>query len=327
MKEGFSNQELEVFRQLSREKVPPASLEADIIRELRSKQLMHKQNFSMKISLHNLVAFLIAAAIIIYYIYYSVSSMQSICENCSCEPIPGWDKITIKNPVVLLGELHGTQEAPAFAAQMVCQASRSAHAVTLFLELSKEEQSAIDRYLASDGSAAAKRRLLQTESWGRDYQDGRNSAAMFGLIEYIRKLKQEGQDVELVLIDLQSAPDRDLEMANNLLKRVGNDPTRFFIALMGNIHNQINPGSGRVGDLVLKALGSERVLSLNQLYGPGSAWVCLASEGCGVHKLGGLDGETRGIILNTNDPLGEYHGQYGVGPINASLPANGKGKE
>lgn len=327
MKEGFSDQELEIFQQLSREKTPPASLEADIINKLRSEQLIHKQNFSMKISLHNLVAFLLAVAIIVYYLYYSVSSVQPTCENCTCDPIPGWENITKRNPVILLGELHGTQEAPAFAAQMICQAVKSDHAVTLFLELSKEEQPAIDQYLASDGSTTAKGSLLQTESWGRDYQDGRNSVAMFELIEYVRKLKQAGQAVELVLIDWQSAPDRDQEMANNLLKTVEKDPARFFIALMGNIHNQINPGSGRVGDLVLKALGSEQVISLNQLYGPGSAWVCLASEGCGVHKLGGLDGETRGIILNTSDPLGEYHGQYGVGPINASLPANGKVKE
>lgn len=32
----------------------------------------------MKISLHNLVAFLIAVAIIVYYIYYTVSSIHGL---------------------------------------------------------------------------------------------------------------------------------------------------------------------------------------------------------------------------------------------------------
>lgn len=319
MKEGFSDQEMERFRQLQQETPPPAGLEDRIIEQLRSQQLIHQKTFSMKNSLYKLAASLIAVAIIAYYIYYSVSSIQF-----NCEPIPGWEKITPSNPVVLLGELHGTKEAPAFAAQMVCQARKSDYPVTLFLELNKTEQGTVDQYLASDGSAIAKGKLLQSGSWGRDYQDGRNSTAMFDLIEYVRKLKQEGQAVELVLMDLGSAPDRDAEMANNILQTIEKDPSRFFVALMGNIHNQINEGSGRVGDLVLQALGPEQVISLNQLYGSGTAWVCLASEGCGVHKLGGLDGETRGIILDPKDRIGEYHGSYGVGPINASLPAKGE---
>jgi|GEM_PF-637430 len=324
MKEGFSDQEMERFRQLQQQTTPPAGLEDKIIEQLRSQQLIHKKTLGMKISSYRLVTILIAVSIIAYFIYYSMSTIQLDCEHCDCDPIPGWEQITSPNPVVLLGELHGTKEAPAFAARMVCQARKSDYPVSLFLELNKTEQGMVDQYLASDGSAIAKGKLLQSGSWGRDYQDGRNSAAMFDLIEYIRKLKQAGHAVELVLMDLESAPDRDIEMANNILQTIEKDSSRFFVALMGNIHNQINEGSGRVGDLVLRALGPNQVISLNQLYGAGTAWVCLASEGCGAHKLGGRDGQTRGIILEPLNSFGEYHGGYGVGPINASLPAKGE---
>lgn len=238
----------------------------------------------------------------------------------NCALVPGFDSVNTAGQIVLLGEMHGTQEAPAFLQDLVCQALQSELSITVFLELPQGEQTAVDEFLQSDGSVEAKRTFLKTNTWARDFQDGRNSQAMFELIDYLRSLRAKKANVKLQFMDEPDVPDRDQVMAAHILQNVEEQPDRFYVALMGNIHNQIAAGSGRIGSLLLESSISDRVLSLNMHYGTGTAWVCLA-EGCGVFELSGSDGETRGIVIDSYGGSRSYHGHYGVGPIHASLPA------
>jgi len=79
------------------------------------------------------------------------------------ESIPGAE--TLLRPCVgaLLGEIHGTEEAPETAARLVCQAFRRGLTVTVGLEFARAEQDVIDRYLASDGTAEDEGHVKGTE--------------------------------------------------------------------------------------------------------------------------------------------------------------------
>ena len=323
MKEGFSDQENEMFQKLSKEKMPSSDLEQRLIEHLRSEQLLKKINFNMNSywKLTTLLATLALTFFIGNYLFKQLGNGFSDCPSCTCEDMPGFDQVNNAGKVVLLGELHGTKEAPGFVQNLVCNALKEKLPVTVFLELPQSEQEQVDEFLRSDGELEAKRKFLQTYTWSRDYQDGRNSEAIFALIDHLREIISEGAPIKLELMDNPSAPDREAAMANHVLKTIGQDTERFYTVLVGNYHNRIIKTTGAMGYRILTTLGAERVISLNQLYGPGTAWVCLASEGCGAHQLGGRDGETRGITIDKDTGGGTYHGTYGVGAIHASFPA------
>ncbi len=60
---------------------------------------------------------------------------------------------------------------------------------------------------------------MSASTWSRDYQDGRNSEAMFDLIELLRSMQRIGVTAKLLLIDDVSVPDMDDEMAGNARAR------------------------------------------------------------------------------------------------------------
>ncbi|MFP2933059.1 hypothetical protein ACLESO_49505, partial [Pyxidicoccus sp. 3LG] len=67
-------------------------------------------------------------------------------------PIIGLNKQAKKGGVLLLGELHGTQEVPRFVAQTACQATVAGTPVTVGLELPLENQTRVDAFLESAGT-------------------------------------------------------------------------------------------------------------------------------------------------------------------------------
>ncbi|MFP2934548.1 hypothetical protein ACLESO_57465, partial [Pyxidicoccus sp. 3LG] len=67
-------------------------------------------------------------------------------------PIIGLGKQAKKGGVLLLGEMHGTQEVPRFVAQTACQAMVAGMPVTVGLELPLENQTRVDTFLESAGT-------------------------------------------------------------------------------------------------------------------------------------------------------------------------------
>lgn len=239
----------------------------------------------------------------------------SSCANESCPDIPGLNALLQPKRVILLGEIHGTQEAPEFVNQIVCVALNRNMSVTVGLELPNADQQGVELYLNSKGKKADQDQLLKLSFW--EYQDGRASLAMFELLEAIRQLRRKGESVDLLLFDNPNANDRDYDMALHILAKTIDKPTDLFVALSGNVHNEINQGSGRMGRYVMDKLGEKNVISLNQGYVGGSAWVCLSS-GCGPIELGGNMGPNLGVIMENQ---GTHNGFFGVDSIHASPPA------
>ncbi len=221
----------------------------------------------------------------------------------------------------MVGEIHGTNEAPVMIDQMICTAIAKDLEVVIGLELPYQDQPTFDAYLQSDGALEDRDKIISLHFWGRDYQDGRASQTMLNLVENIRSRKKRGQSVDLILLDDPSSPDRDAEMATRVVQNYRDNPGKLFITLTGNIHNHISEGSGRMGEHVKNQLDADQVLSLNQTYSGGTAWVCLAGEPCGPVKLGGRGGVEINIEIDPAVPSSNYNGSFNMGEIHASHPA------
>lgn len=146
------------------------------------------------------------------------------------------DKAVEGHRVVLLGEMHGTQEIPALVAALIEQRAVRGRREVLALEIDSAEQRRIDRYLASDGSHAARQALLAGEHWTETHHDGRDSVAMLALIERMRRLRAAGHAVPVVAFDRQGRHERNREMADDLRDTIKHFPRAQLIVLSGNVH-------------------------------------------------------------------------------------------
>jgi erythromycin esterase-like protein len=156
--------------------------------------------------------------------------------------------------LLLIGEMHGSNEAPALAADLADRWTRPlpngdrGPAVIVGLEYPLSEISALTRYVDSDGAEIEKRRLLASPFWSRDYQDGRSSQAMFALVETVRVLRKSGRNVQLTAFDMNDEQraakrNRDAAMADNLRAAIMENPSARFIVLTGNYHARQSVGA------------------------------------------------------------------------------------
>jgi hypothetical protein len=82
---------------------------------------------------------------------------------------------------IFIGELHGSNEAPAAFADLVCEALAKHGHVTVALERPTSEQMTLDEMLMGKDLPEAKRRLLNLPDW-KTGMDGRASEAMVRLL-------------------------------------------------------------------------------------------------------------------------------------------------
>ena len=219
----------------------------------------------------------------------------------------------------MIGEIHGTEEAPFYMFQMICQALGKGMAVTVGLELPYEEQDGIVAFLQSAGRTADQEKLLSLPFWKRSYQDGRTSRAMYQLIENMRSKSYYKDRLRVILIDDPSTYERDVFMAKNVLSAVKTRPENVFFILTGNQHNIILEGTDHMGAIVAKEIGIENICSLQQRYTQGKAWICNGSGGCGESTVSGNGRNEVGIEIDY-EPF-EYHGFFDMGEVTASHPA------
>jgi len=242
-----------------------------------------------------------------------------------CPPLDVTPLLARQPDFLLLGEMHGTEQAPAFAGDLACQLLKTSRPVILGLELPSSEQARLDAYLASEGDAAARAALLKGPHWdSASWADGRNSAAMLQLIERVRSWRQAGKAIQL----LAFADGGDAGYAQRL-SAARKQPEQLVLALVGNVHAnraQLNKltGARPMGSL----LGdSGNTLSLNISYPGGEAWICQTAEvaSCGIMGLRGSPkaiaaGQITLVEARRENTL-LYDGWFDVGPLSASLPA------
>lgn len=246
-----------------------------------------------------------------------------------CRPVEGLAPLLEPKTVLLLGELHGTAEAPAFAGNVLCLAGARGLKTTLALEVFHEEQERFAAYLASDGAEAARSALLAGPFWTRPFQDGRASRAMLELVETARRLRASGKDVEIVLFDAAvPTRSRNLEMAKRLQPAIDGAAERLFVILTGNLHSPVKKdreGYVAMGFYVQDHHPQRRVVALDLIYTGGTAWICQSATACGEARLGGTAGAAAEWKVDFGDEPTQrgHHGRYHLGAITASPPAAG----
>jgi hypothetical protein len=249
--------------------------------------------------------------------------------TASCAAVAGAEAWLRAGVTLLLGEIHGTEEAPRAVETWVCQAAARDLPVLVALEIPRSEQDRIDRFLASAGDEAARADLLSGVFWTRTYQDGRSSRAMASLLAALHQSRRSGVDVRVSALDIDGAGDRDAAMAGRLADEIRGEPRRFAIALAGNWHTRLIAGAPWDTDyrplgLQLRELapGAE-IVSFDLAHSGGSAWVCYSADAadCAVRRLKGDGRASASIELVAAAGPAPFSGRQNLGEIHASLPA------
>jgi lysophospholipase L1-like esterase len=229
--------------------------------------------------------------------------------------------------LILMGELHGTDQAPAAFGNAVCRALEQGRTVSAGLEFDREQAEPLAAYLASSGGKDAVAALLQSAFWARASQDGRSSRAMLALVERLRQLQRRYPGLAVFALEddagiapLDAGTTRDQHMAARVRTEHARRPQALILTLSGNIHNRLKPLDGvpalPMGSYLLDL--APRSVQLATL--GGSSWAC--APDCGVHDWPALPTQAAGAPVFRELAAGGAHtGEWSLGPATASLPA------
>ncbi|PZU51052.1 MAG: hypothetical protein DI568_00115 [Sphingomonas sp.] len=251
--------------------------------------------------------------------------------NLSCRELPGADLSGADPAFLIMGEAHGTAELPAAFADLVCARARRGGPLTVGLEFLPEDQGALDSYLLSDGSEAAKAQLLASPGWRR--LDGRGSQALLDMTERLRQLRAEGVDLRLIAFDHPSerpgtSAARERGMADLLLAARRNRPDAPVLALTGVGHagksawTSFDPPFPAMSQY----LPADHTLAITFSVGGGEVWACRRAEGSTEDQCGPRTITARGEIEPRGVRLDQGRKGFDAilsvgGPFSASPPA------
>jgi hypothetical protein len=251
---------------------------------------------------------------------------------CADRPVAGNGLVTdlaqlvqTRSPVIL-GEIHGTAEAPALVGDVVEALVAGGGPVLLALEIPSSHQDQLDLYLDSAGTPADRAALFGHRFWG--FRDGRSSVAMLALLDRIRALRADGRSLEVVAFDVADPgeADREATLAANLATVLRRPQRPPVLVLTGNLHARQTIGTPFDPTLELMAwrLREFKPLSLNVRAPTGTAWVC--TPACGVLRLGEdrPPGEPSLTLFDAISSTG-YDGEVSLARFTASRPATALG--
>lgn len=222
--------------------------------------------------------------------------------------------------VTLVGEIHGTNEAPELFYRLACATAARSQGVVVALELPRSLQAPIDSFMASEGREVDRERLLSVGFWSRARQDGRSSIAMITLIDRLRALRRAGFDVQVLAIDEQIEGSRDAGMALHISRSVETSAYPL-VGLMGNYHARKTRGVSWDDEYEPAGYRLLRYSPLNVLVAQtsGSAWVC--APDCGVHRVGDHRFKDQELGYGQDATGSGYDGAYLIPATTASFPA------
>ena len=245
----------------------------------------------------------------------------------ACTPIAGWEQLwSAETRIVVLGEIHGSNEVPAVFADAVCLAAQSRR-VVVALEQPASDQPAIDAFVASDGGAAAKEAFLRAPMWNYPMKDGRSSQAYFRLFETLRQMRAAGRiegvvAFQPVMMSAGPSPAAQYEKAMADLLLSGLKPGAVVVALVGNVHAMRTPVPRDPPYVAMAGhLPPGQAVTLNVIPNGGESWNCRGgADGCRANPMGtNPDPRERGIELagGADDP---YSGVLYLGTLSTASP-------
>jgi hypothetical protein len=243
---------------------------------------------------------------------------------CAAEP-SGLAPLLHAGALIVFGEVHGTAETPAFVANAACHAAQTGREVAVGLEVPRDLQPQLDRFLDSNGGPDDVAALLAGEHWNAE--DGTASKALFDIVEHVRSLRHTGHRVRAFFFDMAKSDggDRDQNMAASIAAQVERNASGITLILTGNMHARTDTERWMSWHI---AQHHRELVTLNVSYPRGSAYMCIMGGECGIHS--GLKGKDRGPspfieVFPAPDAAG-YHGVFYLGAaVTASPPVNHKG--
>lgn len=237
--------------------------------------------------------------------------------------------LAVPGTIVIVGEIHGTNEVPEWVAEVASELLEGGLAVTLALEIEREEAERIGEFVDSSGADADRAALLAGPFWSSGYQDGRRSAAQMELLDRVRRFRAAGHRIEVALLDsaaVRGTRERPEHMARSLLATPAD---RVVLAVVGNVHSRNRRGVPWNAEyepmafLAAKSSPERRIVSLNLSHEGGRVWSCASSEpsSCGERAVPGASAPlSRGVVRLV--PTADGHdGEYGAGTLTPSRPA------
>lgn len=258
-----------------------------------------------------------------------VAASLLAAQPAACSPPEGTTALlAMPQRYIIVGESHGTAEAPAAFAQMVCAAAERSP-VTIALELPTGMQPQLDAFLAAPDEAAAVEALTGSPFMDPRMNDGRSSQAMLAMLMSVRQLRVDGRDVAFHAFQPSTPRPRELtqawyelDMGHALAGAIYARPQSKVLAIVGNLHAR-KTGFARFPEVGVPAAGhlpAADVLTLNVSRQGGTAWNC--QQECTVNPSRAMDDvDRRGVFLQPSDD-GAYDGVLALGPSTASPPIN-----
>ena len=251
--------------------------------------------------------------------------------SIACAPPDGVAELLDRpEHVIMIGESHGTAEAPRAVGEIACAAAERGR-VVVALELGETLQPTIDAFMASPDQASALATLRGSSLTTRAVQDGRTSRALLDLLNRVRQLRASGRDISINLFQPSSLGRGDsldqawyeLNMGYLLGRARQLHPNARVIGLAGNVHAR-KTAIERYPHIGLPAaahLPARETISLKIAQQGGEAWNC-SNDTCGVNPSHALyDENARGVIMTPPED-GGYDGVLALGPWTASPPLN-----
>lgn len=235
-----------------------------------------RKNYKFKIKSFRWLLF----TFIIYHLSLNISfsqvSGQFVEENSveikdRIEPEDAVYKAIKPYKAIMIGELHGTNEAPEFLLGIVKSLQKNGKKVMVAFEISSDGLKSFENNPTLDG-------LKKSIFFNTLAQDGRQCIAWAQMLVDLRKL-----NVDIAYIDLDMAHKgdknipRDSMMFENLNAAFKTDTTRVLVTLTGNISNKLTPykGAKTLAYFMQKnkysCFKTKRILSLNHTHGKGTA--------------------------------------------------------
>lgn len=220
-----------------------------------------------------------------------VAAQLSGAATSECSPDPRLSAASLpQGHVIVVGETtHGTKQAPALLADLLCGFAQNGQPVILAWEASRDGQTAVNAFLNSTGSTADRERLADAAM--RD-PSGRTSLAMLDTLDAARRLRQSNARVAVALVDhaesdvleplypdqdryaLWSQARRQALMAQAVLARQQQYPDHrvvFFTSHAGRQGNELGRGY-ESATLLLSRFTRVHVVGL--IDNGGEAWAC-----------------------------------------------------
>lgn len=272
--------------------------------------------------------------------HHTPPKVDNSAQAMTCPIINGVEEVlSAQEPkIIIIGEVHGMVEPPAFVEAMVCHSLAKGFKTALALEIS-DPNGVFEAYFDSNGDKNAKFKLFEDWLWKGEFTDGRSSEAMLELVDYARevsqaknlriiKFKADNLDVQaFVSKNSDTGADEfdqngysaayEKEMAKNILSEANASGAEKTIVLVGNVHaRRSNLTFGELDYPAMAAhMPSPLTWTFNTVNTGGTSWNCSGGKpsDCGIS-------ETAASISNESEIAKSNHFEILLGRGRETIP-------